>query len=60
RPPENREDKNIPLEGVAFEKAHARRRHSASPAQSERKNHIFTQNDRPYGLKYKAFQTKTL
>ena len=45
------------LERFNFEKGEtrgARRR----PARSERKNRVFPRNDRPYGLKCKAFQTE--
>ena len=43
----------LPLKKVKREAAAQRR-----PAQIERKNALFPRNDRPYGLKCKAFQTE--
>ncbi|MCI7568761.1 MAG: hypothetical protein MSH25_05225, partial [Desulfovibrio sp.] len=46
-------------ERFTFEKGeNARRRHSAARPKVSGKTALFPRNDRPYGLKCKAFQTK--
>ena len=51
--------KNITLERFTFENGeNARRRHSAARPEVSGKTAFFPRNDRPYGLKRVAFQTK--